>query len=222
MLSSDQLKQLTDICRKASCAQTRSRSFWEAFDKLDSLCLEEFAILSAGALRRLGREIPPWNAQEKLFLEKIDPLLAQQSGGFLGRFLLICQAPDSTYVEEILTRGDDGEQAAAVRAINLRDDAESYKERIVHVCRTNSTLVFAAVSQHNSYPGKHFSDAEFKQMTMKTIFMGLNFEDIKDMEARFHGDLGKSLSDFFEERRSAGRWLPDSVLKFMEKKGLLP
>lgn len=51
--------------------------------------------------------------------------------------------------------------------------------------------------------------------------MGLDFDKIKNIEDRFTGDLGKSLTDFFEERRAAGRWLPDNVLEFMKRKGLI-
>ena len=121
----------------------------------------------------------------------------------------------------MIIRGGDEEQAAAIMALNFRKDAKDYKGSVVHVCRTNSTTVHSAVSQNNPYAARYFDDQEFKQLTIKTIFMGLDFDQISGLEDRFNGDLGKSLTDFFDERRAAGRWLPDSVIEFMKKKGLI-
>ena len=121
----------------------------------------------------------------------------------------------------MITRGGDDEQAAAIIALNLREDKALYKDNVAHACRTNSNIVHSAVSQDNPYAADFFDDLEFKQLTIKTIFMGLEFNRISGLEARFNGELGKSLTDFFDERKAAGRWLPDSVLDFMENKGLL-
>lgn len=215
------LLKITEALKSATKNQPRASSFWEAFDSLSKQSVNDFTILSGGALRRLGRKEPDFSEDIKALIQSTYPNLVGKNAGFLGRFLLAVYAPSSECILEMITRGNDDEQAAAVMALNFRDDAELYKENVVHACRTNSTPVHSAISQGNPYPAKYFDDQEFKQLTIKTIFMGLDFEQIINLEDRFNGELGQSLTDFFEERRAAGRWLPDNVLEFMKRKGLI-
>jgi len=215
------LKEIEHSLKKATEAQPRSSSFWESFDNIDNLSVVEFATLSGGAPRRLGRNEPGFDTEVKNAIENNCPSLLGKNAGFYGRFLLAATVKNPECVKEMITRGCDDEQAAAIMALNFRDDAEIYKDNVVHACRTNSTAVHSAVSQNNPYPAKYFDDLEFKQLTIKTIFMGLDFDKIAGLEGRFNGDLGKSLTDFFEERRAAGRWLPENVLEFMKRKGLI-
>jgi len=212
---------LEELLRRNSQAAARSASFWKKYEQLNQLELEDFMTLSAGASRRLGRNTPQLTETETKCFAEFPVKLDQHSIGFATRILLAAKTAKPEHVREMITRGGDEEQAAAILALNLREDGSDYKENVVHACRTNSSTVFSAVSQNNPYPAKYFSNHEFKQLTMKTIFMGLEFTLIYGLEERFHGELGQSLSDFFDERRAAGRWLPDSVLEFMKKKGLL-
>lgn len=213
--------EITQALKDATGALPKAGSFWEGFEKLNDLTVDEFSTISAGALRRLGRKSPDFNERltEKIKIEI--PSLLDKNAGFYGRFILAASVENSECVKEMITRGSDDEQAAAIIALNFREDGELYKDNVVHACRTNSTPVHSAVSQDNPYPAKFFDDQEFKQLTIKTIFMGLDFDKIKNLEDRFTGDLGQSLTDFFEERRAAGRWLPDNVLEFMKRKGLI-
>lgn len=213
-------KELENIVRRLSSASPRNKSFWDAFDKLQELTLEEFMTLSGASPRRVGRKKLPLEENEKVTLEQIHPSLSNQTVGNLARVLLAATKDDQECIKEMIIRGGDDEQAAAIIAVNLRDDKEIYKDVIVHACRTNSTIVHSAASQDNPYAAEFFDDLEFKQLTIKTIFMGLDFDKISGLESRFNGELGKSLTDFFDERKAAGRWLPDSVLEFMKNKGL--
>ena len=215
------LNKLAESLRKATESLPRAASFWQGFDQLDELNVEEFATLSAGALRRLGRKEPDFSKDLKKEIFDLYSPLEAKNAGYYGRFLIATLVKNPECVKEMISRGGDEEQAAAIMALNFREDAELYKENVAHACRTNSTIVHSAASQDNPYPAKYFDDLEFKQLTIKTIFMGLDFDKISDLESRFNGDLGKSLTDFFEERRAAGRWLPDNVLEFMKRKGLL-
>ena len=214
-------KELESLVRKYSAASPRAKSFWDAYEKMANLSLDEFMTLSAASPRRIGRIKTDFSDVDKEFLIKIHPTLATQTVGNLGRVLIAATASKQEFVEDMIIRGGDDEQAAAIIALNLRKDAEIYKDKVAHACRTNSTIVHSAASQDNPYAAKYFDDQEFKQLVIKTIFMGLEFTQISGLESRFNGELGKSLTDFFDERKAAGRWLPDSVLEFMEKKGLL-
>jgi hypothetical protein len=209
------------LLKRVSEKSPRNGSFWSAFEKLDELDVEQISILSAAAPRRLGRSQPVLTEEEQNYLSDLHGSLLTANIGFLGRFLLVLCIKDADSLKEIITRGGDDEQAAAIMALNLRDDREVYVDNVVHACRTNSPIVFSAAAHDNPYAAKYFNDQEFKQLTIKTIFMGLDFDRIDGLEGRFNGDLGKSLTDFFEERQAAGRWLPDSVLEFMKRKGLL-
>ena len=213
-------KELENIVRRLASSSPRNQSFWDAFKKLQGLGLEEFMTLSAAAPRRVGRKKLSLKDNEATYLKQIHPSLTEQTVGNLARVLLAATKEDSECIKEMIIRGGDDEQAAAIIAVNLRSDKELYKDVIVHACRTNSTIVHSAASQDNPYPAEFFDDLEFKQLTIKAIFMGLDFDRISGLEKRFNGELGKSLTDFFDERKAAGRWLPDSVLDFMKNKGL--
>ncbi|MCM8528407.1 MAG: EboA domain-containing protein, partial [Lentisphaeraceae bacterium] len=188
------LLEIEKALKSATEKQPRAASFWESFENLDNLDQEQFIILSSGALRRLGRKEPEFSEEINKVIQETYPSLAEKNAGFLGRFLLAVKAPTSECVKEMITRGNDDEQAAAIMAVNFRNDAEVFKDNVVHACRTNSTTVHSAVSQGNPYAAKYFDDQEFKQLTIKTIFMGLDFDKIVDLEDRFNGELGKSLT----------------------------
>lgn len=217
----NKILEISKALRELTENQPRASSFWEKYDCTDELNVNEFATLSGGALRRLGRNEPDFSKEDSEALENLYKPLQGKNAGFLGRFLMAATVKNPECVKEMITRGSDDEQAAAIMALNFRADAEVFKDNVVHACRTNSTPVHSAVSQGNPYPAKYFDDQEFKQLTIKTIFMGLDFDQIINLEDRFNGELGKSLTDFFEERRAAGRWLPDNVLEFMKRKGLI-
>ncbi|NQZ58720.1 MAG: EboA domain-containing protein, partial [Lentisphaeraceae bacterium] len=185
------------LLRRNSAQSPRNSSFWQAFDKLQHISLDEFMILSAAAPRRLGRNSCQTSTEENKTFSNFPVKLHEIGCGFAARILLGACIENPDYLKEMISRGNDEEQAAAILALNLRHDREDYKELVVHACRTNSSTGFSAISQNNPYPAKFFSNHEFKQLTMKTIFMGLEFTDIHGLEERFHGELGTSLTDFF-------------------------
>ena len=214
--------QLENILKRISPDLPQPNRFWPSFDRLADLDADEKIILYTGCLRRMGRK--PANAadEEKDFLATAFKVnLTEYSTGQLARALILLKQNNTDLAEEILLRGDDSEQIALLSIINEVEGSADLCMSVVNLCRTNSVDVFGAVSQNNPYASEHFSDGAFFQMTMKTIFLGLNFDEIAGMDKRYNEELGRMLKDFYDERTAAGRAFPDNVKEFMKNKGVL-
>ncbi len=181
---------------------------------------ETFHRLYSGAPRRLGREVPLWSGPHCIALSAYAVDLSCETRAQLGR-IMMAAVGSPELLRHVLLRGDEGEQAAALRALNLRDDAADFKLDAVNCGRSNSAVTFGALAQKNPYPAAHFDDREFIHMLVKTIFLGLNFSTVVGRHERYCDEMGRVLSDLLAERRSAGRTLPDDALIFMNEKGLL-
>ncbi|MEN9362410.1 MAG: hypothetical protein RL095_3945 [Verrucomicrobiota bacterium] len=184
-----------------------------------NLDVETFHRLYSGAPRRLGRDLPLWSGPHRIALSAFPVDLSVETRAQLGRILLatVC-SPE--LLRHVLLRGDEGEQAAALRALNLRDDAADFKLDAVNCARSNSAVTFGALAQNNPYPAAHFDDREFIHMLVKTIFLGLKFSAVVGRHERFCDEMARVLADLLAERRSAGRSLPDDALVFMNEKGI--
>ena len=213
------MDSLYEIFTQSLPKTTPAAEFADALIAGPNLEVETFHRFYSGAPRRLGREVPLWSGVQYIALSAHPIDLSRETRAQLGRILLaaVC-SPD--LLRHILLRGDEGEQAAALRALNLRDDAADFKLDAVNCARSNSAVTFGALAQSNPYPAKHFDDREFIHLLVKTIFLGLNFSLVTGRHERYCDEMGRVLSDLLAERRSAGRTLPDDALIFMNEKGL--
>jgi hypothetical protein len=65
--------------------------------------------------------------------------------------------------------------------------------------------VFEAVAHRNPYPRDHFSNAQWNQMVVKTLFIGSRLAPVQGLDERRNADLARMLVDYADERRAAGR-----------------
>jgi len=111
----------------------------------------------------------------------------------------------------LFRHGDNNERAALLSALALLPFPEAYVEIAVEACRTNVVDVFEAIACDNPYPSSHFSDASFNQMVLKALFLGVAVDRIVGWRTRVNAELARMVADYAEERRSAGRRVPDDV-----------
>lgn len=107
--------------------------------------------------------------------------------------------------------GDDDERASLLKACYWLDRRGELVDRVVDAERTNAVSVFAAIAQHNPYPARWYSEAQFNQLVIKALFVGVSIEFVDGLRARRNRDLSRICADFIDERVAAGRPVPASL-----------
>lgn len=173
-------------------------------------------LLSAMARRQLG--------QTRLAAE---PMMLATPAGELdvstwtvadaGRVVLLLEAirlqPART-VERVMDtyrQGDEAERTAVARGLSLFPDGPALKPLALDIGRTNSLPLFAALALANPYPAGYYSDHEFNQLALKTVFMGLALEAITGLARRANPELSRMCEDYLDERVAAGRPVPADI-----------
>ena len=208
---------------QSSCIESpRQELFWQDYNELNNLSIEDVEILFPASPRRLGRQIVTAESDIDLYcLEHFHFSAQNLSFGQIGRILIVLNLQSINAIRNILYRGNDSEKQAILLALPYVKNADAFKDLAVDSCRTHSSIVYLAISNASPYPRDFFSDAEFRQMAIKTIFMELSFSSIVGLHERYHPEFGQSLIDLYEERESAQRELPKDVINFMKEKNLL-
>ena len=112
---------------------------------------------------------------------------------------------------ELLLRAEIGEQVSMLRMIPVLPAPERFVDAVIDVCRTNSIPVFESIACGNPYPAACFPEHNYNQLVMKAIFSGLDTRRIVGLAERVNAELVRMTSDFGDERRAAGRPVPDDI-----------
>ena len=208
------------ILLKYAPSQGRATAFYD-FLNSSELSAKDFLIQFAGVPRKLGRQIPQYTEEEIQQLDELAPALALLSIGNLGRVLLASTKARTEDIQELLLRGDDFEKATCLLALNFREDSKELHLDVVNVCRTNSLDTYKALALNNPYPANHFTEAEFIQLTLKVLFMGMPFDKIYGLEQRCNDKLIEAVLFFYTERTAAKRTVPDICINFLKEKKAL-
>jgi hypothetical protein len=108
-------------------------------------------------------------------------------------------------VDRIFAAAEIGEQIALLRGLPMFPAAELLLPRAVEGVRSAMQPYFEAVAHRNPYPRERFSDAQWNQMVVKTLFIGSRLHPIQGLDARRNADLARMLVDYADERRAASR-----------------
>lgn len=125
-------------------------------------------------------------------------------------------------IEALYRFGDAAEKRAVLRALPLLDPDRigAAAVPLLHdALRTNDPrLVAIALGPYAA----RLTDVEWRQAVLKCVFMGVPLAAVAQLDTRADPALGAMLASFAEERRAAGRTLPDDVLALLDRlaKGL--
>lgn len=108
-------------------------------------------------------------------------------------------------IERFFANAEIGEQIALLRGLPLLPAPERLLPIAAEGIRSAMQPIFEAVAHRNPYPREHFSDAQWNQMVVKTLFIGSRLAPIQGLDARRNADLARMLIDYAAERRAAGR-----------------
>ena len=117
----------------------------------------------------------------------------------------------AAFVRQVYLRGDYKEQAAVLASLSFLPGPERYLDLAIDACRTNVLDVFEGIACDNAYPAAHFPEANFNQMVLKAIFMEVSVGRVTGLAQRATAELSRMATDFGDERRAAGRSVPDDV-----------
>ncbi len=108
-------------------------------------------------------------------------------------------------INQLFETGDMHEQQALYAALPLMPFPGDLLPRAIDGCRTNMTLIFDAIALNNPYPAKHFPEANWNQLVLKSIFMQRPLYRIQKLDERRNPALADIALDFAHERWAAGR-----------------
>lgn len=138
--------------------------------------------------------------------------LEQQNASTLemSRILILLSVLESDEVflkpvQQLIQISDKTELETFLKYLVLLPKPEHFKFAAVEALRTNIATVFNAISQHNPYPARHFTNAEWNQMYLKAAFMQQDLKKIPDVDKMANKDLTRIISDYAHERWAASR-----------------
>jgi hypothetical protein len=164
-------------------------------DAGDVTAEEEKRFVAAGLGKPTGRPLVEI-ARTALLLRALDALASNEHPEF---------------VERVYRRGDAPEQAALLRSLVVLPDPGRFLGTATDACRTNVLPVFRAIATGNPYPARHFPEPAFNQLVMKALFVEVPLDSIIDLPERITEELRRMAADYAQERRAAGRPVPDDV-----------
>ncbi len=184
--------------------------------------IAELGLMSAMARRKMGRHPSDELLSGPLpvldVTPEIEPIsLTYWSTGDAARAVLYLEAaklaPDiiEAMMTDVFRMGDEFERAAIVRSLSLLPLPESLKPLALEASRINSLNLYTALSLNNPYPALYFTEPEFNQLVLKSLFNMLDMTLILGLQNRANHDLSRMCESYVQERRDAGREVPQDI-----------
>jgi hypothetical protein len=125
----------------------------------------------------------------------------------------LARAPDAALAlaRQLYRESDEAGQIDLVRSLPMLGCAPSLKPLALEAGRTNSRAIFEALALDNPYPDRHYSEAEFNQLVLKALFLGLPVARIVGLRRRANAELARMCEDYVDEREAAGRTVPVDI-----------
>ena len=157
------------------------------------------ADLAAARRLRSGWQPERWGADEAA---RVALLLASWRGD---------EAAFVARIEKLCANAELAELVACLKGFAVFPAPAALEPRAREGVRASMRPPFEAIACHNPYPFDHFDDAAWNQMVVKCVFVGAPIAAIVGLHERRNHDLVRMLRDFADERRAAGRSLPEAV-----------
>lgn len=107
--------------------------------------------------------------------------------------------------------GDDAERCSILKGLYWLDVSANMVLFAVDAGRTNSTGLLSSLACANPYPEHYYSEAQYNQLIMKALFMGLDISTITGLQSRTNHELTRMCGDYIAERLAARRSIPASI-----------
>ena len=143
--------------------------------------------------------------------------IATWDAGTIARSILILEAAQTwpaestALINAVFRYGDENERASIVRGLILFPHAEALKSIALEAGRINSRFFYTALTEHNPYPAAFYTEHEFNQLVMKSLFMGIGIGTIYDLAQRTNLELSRMCEDYIDERLDAKRSVPEDI-----------
>ncbi|WP_189934456.1 EboA domain-containing protein [Streptomyces sulfonofaciens] len=174
------------------------------------------AAAGPAAAPRPPRRLPTWELRFAEAGRRCGPELADAA-----RVLLLYTArPDGSAATRLYTQGSAAERRAVLAALPYLTDGPGGLPLVEDALRTNDTrLVAAAVGP---YAAAHLDPHGWRHAVLKCLFTGVPVGAVAGLAARAEGDaeLARMLGDYAEERRAAGRPVPDDLYRVLDLTGV--
>jgi hypothetical protein len=147
--------------------------------------------------------------------------LADWSLDQAARSLLLLHLPqtDETQVrhrfEQLFTTSGLQELIALHQTLPLLPHPERYRFWADEGIRSHMTGVFNAIALNNPYPARHFDEAAWNQLVLKTMFIDSPLHPIYGLDDRANPTLARMLVDYIHERWAAKRRVTPEVWRLL-------
>jgi hypothetical protein len=174
----------------------------------------------SGAGRRLGKGLLSLTAVEEQVLQSSGAPFVPQGWGAdeCGRALLLLSAlgklpapAHEPLVEELYRTGETRERQALLRVLPYLPEPGRFTAIAVEAVRANVLPELEAIACENPFPGRHFPEAAFNQLVLKSLFNGISLRRLEGLGARRAPELVRMVAAYASERRAAGRAVPEDV-----------
>jgi len=119
-------------------------------------------------------------------------------------------------LNEFFETAEINEQVALYSSLFFLHYPEHWLSHAKEAVRSNMGTVFDAIAFNNPYPFHYFDDLSWNQLILKTIFNGKDIQKIYGLKIRSNKELAYMISDFANERWSAGRSISPYVWELVE------
>ena len=120
-------------------------------------------------------------------------------------------------LERLYQTADVQEQQLIISVLPLLKSPARFLYIATEAARTNIVPVFSALALNNPFPQEHFSENQWNQMVLKTIFVGCNIAQIVGLHERHNSALSETIFQYVRERHSAHRSVPSAVVELCER-----
>lgn len=122
-------------------------------------------------------------------------------------------APDTAIT--LYRRGDDAERRGVLRGLDaLVSPTEEWRDAgldlVRDALRANDTRIVAAAL--GRFAAEHLDDHAWRHGVLKCVFLGIPLSVVAGLDVRADDELAAMASRFAEERRAAGRPVPDDLV----------
>lgn len=125
------------------------------------------------------------------------------------RLLLSFPAPEPAAwvatLDQLFAAGEMHELIALYQSLPLYPHQAAHALRCAEGIRTNIKSVFLAIAHNNPFPSEQLTDAQWNQLVLKCLFVGVPLDPVVGLDRRANVPLAKMLTDFAHERWAAKR-----------------